>query len=180
MLPPRVARLGDTPSLAAWDSAKAKEPGLGFDEMRRRRVQSPMEPPPPNRHRLPMVMNGDLAPRRSSLSQCSSRGYIASMRAAGVREIKNKLSEYLRIVATGETVLVTDHGRVIAQLGPPPAHTPPALSEDESLERLAASGKIRLPRGKVPSPGAGPVEGVPRGIDLEGILSDVRARRHDG
>lgn len=28
----------DTPSLAAWDSAKAKEPGLGFDEMRRRLV----------------------------------------------------------------------------------------------------------------------------------------------
>jgi uncharacterized lipoprotein YddW (UPF0748 family) len=28
----------DAPSLAAWDSAKAKEPGLGFDEMRRRLV----------------------------------------------------------------------------------------------------------------------------------------------
>lgn len=28
----------DAPSLAAWDSAKAREPGLGFDEMRRRLV----------------------------------------------------------------------------------------------------------------------------------------------
>ncbi|NJD19022.1 MAG: hypothetical protein FIA95_07040 [Gemmatimonadetes bacterium] len=28
----------DAPSLAAWDSAKAKAPGLGFDEMRRRLV----------------------------------------------------------------------------------------------------------------------------------------------
>jgi uncharacterized lipoprotein YddW (UPF0748 family) len=28
----------DAPSLAAWDSAKVKEPGLGFDEMRRRLV----------------------------------------------------------------------------------------------------------------------------------------------
>ncbi len=102
------------------------------------------------------------------------------MRAAGVREVKNKLSEYLRIVAGGETVLVTDHGRVIAQLAPPPPHTPPALSEDEALERLAASGKIRLPRRKVPSPGSGPVGGVPPGIDLARILDDVRARGLDG
>ena len=102
------------------------------------------------------------------------------MRVAGVREVKNKLSEYLRIVAGGETVLVTDHGRVVAQLAPPPPHTPPALSEDEALERLAASGKLRLPRSKVPTPGAGPVKGVPPGIDLVAILADVRSRGHDG
>ena len=97
------------------------------------------------------------------------------MRAAGVREVKNKLSEYLRIVAEGETVLVTDRGRVVAQLAPPPIHAPPALSEDEALRRLAAAGKVRLPHGKVPSPGAGPVAGVPPGIDVAAILSDVRS-----
>lgn len=102
------------------------------------------------------------------------------MRAAGVREIKNRLSEYLRIVAGGETVLVTDRGRVVAQLAPPPAHTPPAISQDEALERLAAAGKLRLPRRRVPSPAAGPVEGVPRGIDLTRILADVRTRGDDG
>jgi len=100
------------------------------------------------------------------------------MRAAGIREVKNKLSEYLRIVADGETVLVTDRGRVVAQLAPPPAHAPPVLSEDDALARLAAAGKIRLPRQKVPSPGAGPVPGVPAGIDLAGILNDVRSERH--
>ena len=97
------------------------------------------------------------------------------MRAAGVREIKNKLSEYLRIVAEGETVLVTDRGRVIAQLAPPPAPAPPALSEDEGLRRLAAAGKVRLPRGRVPSPGAGPVPGVPDGIDVGALLDEVRS-----
>lgn len=102
------------------------------------------------------------------------------MRAAGVREIKNKLSEYLRIVAEGETVLVTDRGRVIAQLGPPPVHMPPAISEVEALRRLAAAGKVRMPRGTVPSPGAGPVPDVPKGIDLQAILSDVRSGPHDG
>lgn len=99
------------------------------------------------------------------------------MRAAGVREVKNQLSKYLRLVAEGETVLVTDRGRVVAQLAPPPAATPPALSEDEALSRLSAAGRIRLPRRRVPSPGAGPVAGVPSGVDLEALLSDVRSGR---
>lgn len=43
------------------------------------------------------------------------------MRAVGVRELKNRLSEYLRIVRGGETVLVTDRGVVIAELRPPGA-----------------------------------------------------------
>jgi antitoxin (DNA-binding transcriptional repressor) of toxin-antitoxin stability system len=127
-----------------------------------------------------MLPNPDKACCRLPVPDCSYGSYITVMRAVGVREVKNKLSEYLRIVAGGETVLVTDHGRVIAQLAPPPAHTPPALSEDEALERLAAAGRVRLPRRKVPSPESGPVGGVPAGIDLARILDDVRARGHDG
>jgi prevent-host-death family protein len=101
------------------------------------------------------------------------------MRAAGIREIKNKLSAYLRIVAEGETVLVTDRGRVVAQLAPPPTHAPPALSEDDALRRLAAAGKVRLPRARVPSPGAGPVPGVRAGIDVAAILAEVRDERRE-
>lgn len=97
------------------------------------------------------------------------------MRAAGVRELRNKFSEYLRVVAEGETVLVTDRGRVVAQLAPPPVVGAPTVSEDEALARLAIAGKVRLPRRKVPSPGAGPVAGVPQAIDLAGILEDVRS-----
>ena len=43
------------------------------------------------------------------------------MRCVGVKVLKNKLSEFLRLVAAGETVLVTDHDRVIAELVPPRA-----------------------------------------------------------
>jgi len=111
---------------------------------------------------------------------CSYRSYICLMRAVGIREMKNKLSEYLRIVAEGETVLVTDRGRVVAQLAPPPAHAPPAISEDEALGRLAAAGKLRLPRNRVPSPGAGPVAGVPGGVDLAALLEDVRSDGRSG
>jgi len=101
------------------------------------------------------------------------------MRAAGVREIKNKLSEYLRLVAEGETVLVTDRGRVVAQLAPPPVAGAPALTEDEALRRLAAAGKVRLARGRIPSPGLGPVGPTPEGIDVDEIMDDVRADRFE-
>jgi prevent-host-death family protein len=38
------------------------------------------------------------------------------MQSVGVKALKNKLSEYLRAVAAGETVLVTDRGQVVAEL----------------------------------------------------------------
>jgi prevent-host-death family protein len=41
------------------------------------------------------------------------------MRLVGLRNLKNHLSEYVRLAATGETVLVTDRGRVVAELVPP-------------------------------------------------------------
>lgn len=41
------------------------------------------------------------------------------MRAVGLKVLKNKLSEYVRLAAGGETVLVTDRDRVVAELVPP-------------------------------------------------------------
>src|SRR5215831_9716227 len=41
------------------------------------------------------------------------------MKSVGVRELKNRLSEYLRVVRAGERVLVTDRGEVVAELAPP-------------------------------------------------------------
>jgi len=41
------------------------------------------------------------------------------MRAVGLKTLKNKLSEYVRLVAGGETVLVTDRDRVVAEIIPP-------------------------------------------------------------
>jgi antitoxin (DNA-binding transcriptional repressor) of toxin-antitoxin stability system len=43
------------------------------------------------------------------------------MRAVGIKELKNRLSEYVRLAAGGETVLVTDRDRVVAEIGPPQA-----------------------------------------------------------
>ena len=37
----------------------------------------------------------------------------------GTRELKNKLSEYIRRVKNGQTIIVTERGNVVAQLMPP-------------------------------------------------------------
>lgn len=59
-----------------------------------------------------------------------------------VKELKNRLSHYLREVASGETVLVTDRGRVVAELRRPP--TDVRLDFDQALEPLAARGLLVL------------------------------------
>jgi len=41
------------------------------------------------------------------------------MKTVGIRELKNRLSEYLRQVRSGESLLVTDRGEVIAEVSPP-------------------------------------------------------------
>jgi prevent-host-death family protein len=41
------------------------------------------------------------------------------MKTVGLKVLKNKLSEYVRLAANGETVLVTDRNRVVAELVPP-------------------------------------------------------------
>jgi len=63
------------------------------------------------------------------------------MKTAGVREIKNNLSAYLRDVRRGAVIRISDRGEVVAELRPPAA---PAGPEAE-YERLVAEGKIIPP-----------------------------------
>ena len=41
------------------------------------------------------------------------------MLSVGLRELKNRLAEYIRRVRSGEHVLITDRGAVVAELRPP-------------------------------------------------------------
>jgi antitoxin (DNA-binding transcriptional repressor) of toxin-antitoxin stability system len=66
------------------------------------------------------------------------------MRAVGVKILKNKLSEYVRLAATGETVLVTDRDRVVAELGPPRSGRAPALA-DAVLAEAVREGWMTAP-----------------------------------
>lgn len=54
----------------------------------------------------------------------------------GVRELRQNLSVYLDRVKAGETLEVTEHGRVVASLGP---HSPEPAS---IVDRMIADGRI--------------------------------------
>jgi prevent-host-death family protein len=73
------------------------------------------------------------------------------MKTVGVRELKNRLSEYIRQVRSGEGVLVTDRGEIVAELTPPgqgatDASVPPGLLAlaKRGLATLGASGDAKL------------------------------------
>ena len=51
------------------------------------------------------------------------------MRSVGLKVLKNKLSEYVRLAAAGETVLVTDRDKVVAELVPPREGRSPLLAD---------------------------------------------------
>jgi antitoxin (DNA-binding transcriptional repressor) of toxin-antitoxin stability system len=98
------------------------------------------------------------------------------MRSVGVRELKAHLSQILRQVQAGEAVLVTDRGRVVAELRRP---GPAALMEESPVERtlraMAVAGALRLAE---PSPDpyvASPVKAA-RGT-ARVLLDQERAER---
>ncbi len=65
------------------------------------------------------------------------------MKTVGVRELKNRLSEYLRRVRAGESVLVTDRGEVVAEFSPPgEGANDPAIPA--GIRALARRGLITL------------------------------------
>jgi antitoxin (DNA-binding transcriptional repressor) of toxin-antitoxin stability system len=64
------------------------------------------------------------------------------MKAVGVKQLKARLSEYLRLVKAGETILVTEREEVVAEMRPARRQPPRADSFEEVLDRLAESGEI--------------------------------------
>lgn len=68
------------------------------------------------------------------------------MRAVGIKALKNKLSEYVRVAAEGETVLVTDRDRVVAELGPRGRAGLSTPATRSWQTRFGEAGSGRLPR----------------------------------
>ena len=63
------------------------------------------------------------------------------MRSVGLKVLKNKLSEYVRLAAGGETVLVTDRDRVVAEITPPQTWRA-SLTSSPVLARLVREGLL--------------------------------------
>ena len=78
------------------------------------------------------------------------------MKAVGVRKLKDRLSEYLRLVRDGEEILVTDRGNVVAELRRPSPRA--ALPYPGLLEALGrGQAKMGLPNSPDLYPSLGPV-----------------------
>ncbi len=85
----------------------------------------------------------------------------------GIAELRQNLSHYLRRVAQGERLLVTDHNRPVAELGPAP-------STGAALDRLIAAGKVSRPT----------LRGLPAPLHMDGdphalsrALDEIRGER---
>ncbi len=93
------------------------------------------------------------------------------MRAIGIRELKNKLSHYIRLVEAGESVLVTHRGTVVAELRPPGPTTQPRAPADGLAELVrrgrATAGADHDPSLYGPRPSALPAGTVQKLLDAE-------------
>lgn len=94
------------------------------------------------------------------------------MRAIGVKVLKNNLSEYIKLAAGGETILVTDRNRVVAELGPPLPTRSPSVA-DAQLAELVRTGVVTPPLGIAGDLPRKPV------APLQEMLDDLAAVRAD-
>ena len=85
---------------------------------------------------------------------------VATMVQVSVRELKNKLSEYIRRVEGGEVIAVTRRGKTVMSLTPARERE---LTIDEKLDELErrgiltrGRGKLRLPKELIKLQGEGP------------------------
>jgi prevent-host-death family protein len=89
----------------------------------------------------------------------------------GLKTLKNKLSEYVRLAAAGETVVITDRGRPVAELIPPRQPTHESFTERGVREGWLTPAKNR---GGLP-PAAKPVPG----LTFEQLMADLDRDRED-
>ncbi len=96
------------------------------------------------------------------------------MRSVGIKVLNSRLSEYVRLAASGETILVTDRDRVVAELGPIRESRSPILA-DAYLADAVRSGVLTPPTlsGSEPPPVPKPV------APLEQLLAELDQNRRD-
>ena len=95
---------------------------------------------------------------------------IGTMRSVSVSHLKAHLSENLRYVKSGESLMITDRGRPVAVVQP-------LRSMDSELEELVMDGVVRPPTGEL---GEDFWE-LPRPADPEGrVLQALLDERREG
>jgi len=95
------------------------------------------------------------------------------MRSVGLKVLKNKLSEYVRLAAGGETVLVTDRDHVVAEIVPPQAGRSSVLA-DALLAEAVREGWLTPP--VLASDGPPPRKPV---MTFRQLMQDLQQDRED-
>jgi antitoxin (DNA-binding transcriptional repressor) of toxin-antitoxin stability system len=96
------------------------------------------------------------------------------MKSAGIRELRNKLSDYVRRVRSGETIFITNRGEVVAELNPPGQGNVDRYFSPGLVE-LARRGLVTLPRNDRSAYRRPP--GLMKGEEVAELLGEVRGYR---
>jgi len=97
------------------------------------------------------------------------------MRTVGLKTLKNKLSEYVRLAASGETVVITDRGRAVAKLVRTPK-IPEHLKDHPVLARGVLEGWITP---ATITDGSPPPSKPITGLTFEQLMADLDRDRED-
>lgn len=109
----------------------------------------------------------------SVLDKVAFGSYLRIVRAVGIKVLKNRLSEYVRLAASGEVVLVTDRDRVVAELVPPRPGRAELLADAtlaEAVRRGWLSGPLVVAEGPPPRRPVAP---------LADVLAELRRDRDE-
>jgi prevent-host-death family protein len=85
----------------------------------------------------------------------------------GVRELRDRISGYLARVRAGETIEITDRGRPVAMLVPPPP-------DRAAMSELIATGRLTMPE-RPWRPGRTKVKVPPGTAAPSEVLEELRA-----
>ena len=98
------------------------------------------------------------------------------MKAVGVKVLQAKLSEFLRLVKAGESVLITERDEVIAEMRPARRQNVGELSLAEKLAALADRGDVTLASRPMRRDWTEFLNAIPPvdGVDVQALLDDLR------
>jgi len=93
------------------------------------------------------------------------------MPTVGLKILKNKLSEYVRLAAAGETVVITDRGRAVGEI------VPHRRQQNESLiERCVREGWLTPATDRSGCP---PPRKPIKGYSFEQLMAELERDRED-
>ena len=96
------------------------------------------------------------------------------MKSVGIKQLKNELSRYLKMVQAGETVLVTDRDEVVAEIHKPTTPSPSVGLWDAFLNQQERAGTLLRAKRK---DSVATTKPMGSGLDWQQILASIREDR---